>query len=348
MQQEITRLTARMTALDGPVPVYAGTFRMAPEPIYLLKRGDVMQREALVSPGAIPAVRPAFALKKGGASESDRRLALADWIAHADNPLAPRVMVNRLWHWHFGQGLVNTPSDFGFNGDRPSHPGLLDWLAAEFRAQGGRLKPIHRLIVLSRAYRQASKPVPGAVAVDAGNRLLWRYTPHRLEAEAIRDTILQTSGALNRNMGGPGYHLWTYSGYVIVYTPKARLGPEEFRRMVYQFKPRLQQDRTFGAFDCPDATGTVPRRNVSTTALQALNLLNDPFVVDQSERFAERVKGEIGSGGLSAQVKRAFWLALGRAPTEVEQSAALKVARSHGLPVLCRALFNTNEFVHVP
>src|SRR5262249_11390895 len=164
--------------------------------------------------------------------------------------------------------------------------------------------------------------------------------------EAIRDAMLQVSGALNPKRGGPGYHLWEYSGYVIVFTPKKELGADEFRRMVYQFKPRLQQDGVFGAFDCPDATATAPRRNVSTTPIQALNLLNDPFVVDQSERFAARVRNDAGQE-VAAQVRRAFRLTFQRDPTETEAKAAHELVRKHGLAPLCRALFNANEFVFV-
>jgi hypothetical protein len=255
-------------------------------------------------------------------------------------------MGNRVWQGHFGQGLVRTPSDFGFNGDRPSHPELLDWLAKEYQASGWRLKPLHRLIVLSSTYRQASRLDARSAARDASNRLLWRYPSRRLEAEAIRDTMLQVSGALNGRMGGPGYHLWEYSGYVINFKPKTVFGPDEFRRMIYQFKPRLQQDRTFGVFDCPDATTTMPRRNRSTTALQALNLLNDPFVLDQSERFAARLRREAGETP-AAQIRRAFRLAFGRAPSAIEASAASNLVQRHGLATFCRALVNANEFVFV-
>jgi hypothetical protein len=338
------KLAARVAELEQPVLVYAGQFR-EPEATYVLKRGDPMQKLDEVGPSGVAAVRPAFALK-ASATERERRLALAGWVASPDNPLTARVLVNRVWHWHFGQGLVRTPSDFGRNGDRPSHPELLDWLARDFMDGGWRLKRLHRMIVLSAAYRQSAAPNPKARALDAGNRLLWRHAPRRLEAEAIRDTLLQVSGALDRRMGGPGYHLWDYSGYVIVFKPKAELGPEALRRMVYQFKPRLQQDGTFGAFDCPDATATAPRRNVSTTALQALNLLNDPFVHGQAGRFAERLRREAGESA-EAQVHRAFRLAFGREPSVKEVEASLRLVKEHGLAVLCRVLFNANEFVFV-
>jgi hypothetical protein len=241
---------------------------------------------------------------------------------------------------------VRTPSDFGFNGDRPSHPELLDWLAAEYQSNGWRLTPLHRLIVLSAAYRQGTRLDDKTAAADADDRLLWRRAPRRLEAEEVRDAVLQTSGALNPRRGGPGYNLWEYSGYVIVFAPKKALGPEEFRRMVYQFKPRLQQDPTFGAFDCPDATAAAPRRAASTTPLQALNLLNDPFMTDQSGRFAARLREEAGDDP-AARVRRAFRLAFGRDPSAEEAAAGERLARDRGLAAVCRALFNANEFVFV-
>jgi len=334
----------RLAALEKPFKAYAGAFR-TPDPTFVLKRGDPQQKGEPVGPSGVGAVAPPFAVKPD-AAESERRLALADWIGDPENPLPARVMVNRVWHWHFGQGIVRTPSDFGYNGDRPSHPELLDWLASEFRAGGWRLKPLHRLIVLSNAYRQSTRFNEKAAAVDAADRLLWRRAPRRLEAEAIRDAVLQTSGALNATRGGPGYNLWEYSGYVTVFKPKKALGPDEFRRMVYQFKPRLQQDPTFGVFDCPDATQTAPRRAASTTPLQALNLLNDPFMLDQGERFAARLHEEAGDA-VAGQVRRAFRLAFGRDPSDEEEKAAEKLVRAHGLATFCRALFNANEFVFV-
>jgi hypothetical protein len=341
---ESVRLLKRIAELEKPRKVYAGTFRK-PDVTYLLKRGDVMQCGDVVERGVPAAIRPAFTLP-AGASEREGRRALAAWLTHPDNPLPARVLVNRVWGWHLGQGLLRTPSDLGFNGERPSHPDLLDFLASEFRTSGWSLKKLHRRIVLSATYRQSSAWNERAAALDAGNRLLWRVAPRRLEAEVIRDAMLQVSGALDRAMGGPGYHLWDYSGYVIVFKLKDRLPADAYRRMIYQFKPRLQQDGTFGAFDCPDATASVPRRTSSTTALQALNLLNDPFVLDQAERFAARVRREAG-GEVGAQVERAFRLALGRAPAPCEARAAQGVVRAHGLAPLCRALLNANEFVFV-
>jgi hypothetical protein len=333
-----------LAELLRPRLMYAGLFT-APEPTHLLKRGDPLQPQGRVLPGAIEGIGGQLALD-ARSGDRERRIALARWIADAKNPLPARVLVNRLWHYHFGQGIVRTPSDFGYNGDRPSHPELLDWLASELRAGGWRLKPLHRLIVLSAAYRQATQTSTAGRKLDADCRLLWRYPPRRLEAEALRDAVLQVSGGLDRRMGGPGYHLWEYSGYVIVFKPKAKLGPAEFRRMVYQFKPRTQQDETFGTFDCPEATLAMPRRNVSTTPIQALNLLNGPFINDQARRMAARVAREAGARP-ARQVGRAFRLALGRAPRPVEAQAAVGLVQGHGLAALCRALLNCNEFVYL-
>ncbi|MFO0844089.1 MAG: PSD1 and planctomycete cytochrome C domain-containing protein [Gemmataceae bacterium] len=339
LRQEADRLLAEIARLREPVKAYAGTFR-TPDGVHRLKRGDVTQKLEAVAPGVLQAVPP------GIPREGEARLTVADWLGHDDNPLTARVWVNRVWQWHFGTGLVATPSDFGRNGARPSHPELLDWLAAEFRDGGGAPKRLHRLIVLSSAYRQSGRRDARAAAIDADNRLLWRMAPRRLEAEAIRDGMLQASGELNTRMGGPGYHLWEYSGYVIAFTPKKALGSAEFRRMVYQFKPRLQQDGTFGAFDCPDATAAQPRRNASTTALQALNLLNDPFVLARADGLAGRVRCEAGDDP-AAQVRHAIRLAFGRDPSDGEREAGVRLVECHGLPLLCRALLNANEFVFV-
>jgi len=343
--QQRDRLQNRLTALTKPIVVYAGTFAQ-PGPTYLLKRGDPLAKGDEVAPGALSAVKLSMAID-ANAPEQERRLALARWITDPDNPLAARVMVNRVWHYHFGRGIVDTPSDLGFNGGRPTHPELLDWLAAEYQANGWRLKPIHKLIVLSATYRQAGESNPKALAVDQQNTLLWRRTPRRLEAEAVRDSILAVSGKLDTRMGGPGYKIWEKNtNYVTVFKPKAELGPDEFRRMIYQFKPRSQQDLVFGTFDCPDAALARPKRTVSTTVLQALNLYNSRFTLAQAGFFAERLKAEVGEDP-AKQVTRAFELALGRKPTEKESAAAVELVREHGVPALCRALYNASEFLYV-
>ena len=346
LARERDALRKRLATLGDSVVAYAGTFS-EPGPTHILRRGDPTQPLDRVAPAGVKTVRPALELAVD-APEASRRLALARWIGDPANPLAPRVMVNRLWHYHFGRGLVATPSDFGFNGDRPSHPELLDWLASEFLAGGGRLKPIHRRIVLSDAYRRSSRMDQKAHSVDAENRKLWRFTPRRLEAEEIRDAILSVAGTLDPAAGGPGYDLWKpNTNYVVVFDPKADLGPDTFRRMVYQFKPRSQPDPTFGAFDCPDGGLVAPRRNTSTTALQAFNLLNGRFALDQARRLADRLAREAGPDP-DAQADRAFRLAFGRPPTSDERAGASTLIRDHGASMLGRALFNSNEFLHVP
>ena len=326
--------------------VYAGRFE-PPDVTHRLERGDPMRRAEPVGPGTLGVLKPALKMRPD-APDPERRLALARWLGDPENPLPARVMVNRVWMHHFGRGLLATPGDFGFQGGEPSHPELLDWLADQYRRAGFRLKPLHRLIVTSSAYRQGGRLAPKAEAIDRDNRLLWRKSPRRLEAESLRDAILAVSGSLDRRVGGPGYTLWEKNtNYVVVFTPMAKLGPETFRRMVYQFKPRSQADPTFGAFDYPDAALVAPRRNVSTTALQALNLLNSPFLIDQAARFAARIEREAARNP-GAQVERAFLLAFGRSPHPRESEAALRVVREAGLPALARALYNSNEFIQIP
>ncbi|QDU19961.1 DUF1549 and DUF1553 domain-containing protein [Urbifossiella limnaea] len=319
---------------------YAGRFT-TPEAVHLLGRGDVTQKRDAVGPGALTEIGAPLDIPDA-ATDVERRKAFAAWVTDPKHPLTARVVVNRLWHWHFGTGLVDTPSDFGKNGGRPSHPELLDWLAAELVEHGWSLKHVHRLIVTSDTYRQASANRPDAAAKDAQSRLLWRYPPRRLEAEVLRDAVLAVSGKLDRTMYGPGFDLFEpNTNYVRVYTPKTTFGPAEFRRMVYQHRPRMQPDDTFGAFDCPDGGQVAPRRNVSITPLQALNLLNSPFVVQQAGFFAARVEKD------ADPVASAFRLAFQRAPRADELAAARELVAKHGLPALCRALLNANEFVFV-
>jgi cytochrome c553 len=335
--------------LDGGRRIYAGVF-VNPDKTYRLHRGDPMQPKEETPPGGLSELGGGWRLP--AASDQERRLALARWIASTDNTLAARVIVNRLWHYHFGRGIVETPSDFGVNGGRPSHPELLDWLASELvhpQAGGTRawsLKHIHRLILLSSTYRQSSRANSDSLARDAQTRLLWRFSPKRLEAEAIRDAVLCASGQLDRRMGGPGFDLFEpNTNYVKVYTPKRDFGPDTFRRLIYQQKPRMQLDDTFGAFDCPDAGQIAPRRSTSTTPLQALNLLNGPFLVQQAEFFAERLAREASAS--DEQTRRALLIAFGREPTGEETAAAKKLIERHGLAAFTRAIFNCNEFIVV-
>ncbi len=320
-----------------------------PETARLLARGDIRLPGAVVSPGGVAALvglDADFGLSPD-APEGERRMALARWIANPRNPLFARVIVNRLWHYHFGQGLVDTPNDFGFSGSRPSHPKLLDWLADTLVAERFSLKQMHRLIVMSAAYRQATTD-NAAARDDADNRLLWHMRPRRLEAEAVRDTMLAVAGELNPLAGGPGFRDCTEvlrSGSYS-YLPGDPIGPEFNRRSIYRTWTRGGRSGLLDAFDCPDPSTTAPRRAVTTTPLQALVLLNNSFVLRMSEAFARRVEREAG-GDVEGQIARAYQLAYTREPSPAELDDARPVVEQHGLEVLTRAIFNSNEFLYV-
>lgn len=347
-----TSLSADLARLRDAPRLYAGTFDAVPPATHRFHRGDPMQPRDLIEPGALRAIPVSYSPSSTSASrpltnDEQRRLALAEWIVDPANPLTARVIVNRLWQQHFGEGLVSTPSDFGVNGARPTHPELLDWLATELVEHGWSLRHIHRLIVQSATYRQSSAARAEGLAADAGSRMLWRYPPRRLEAEPIRDTILALSGKLDLHMGGPGFSAFeANSNYVRVYNPKTTFGPEDWRRMVYMTKIRMQQDGAFGAFDCPDGGQIAPRRSRSTTPLQALNLLNSPFLAEQAEFMAQRVAKDAGTVP-ATQVKRVFRLAYQRDPAAAELAQCEQMVRELGLPVLCRVIFNSNEFLYV-
>jgi hypothetical protein len=342
---ELTRLREERDSTSLTAKIYAGVF-VQPDTVHRLYRGDPGSPREAVSPGAIAAVSPLDI--PSATPERERRIALAKWITRPQNPLTARVMVNRLWHYHFGRGIVETPSDFGHNGGRPSHPELLDWLARELVRSGWSLKHVHRLILTSHTYQQSSAPRADGLKIDASARLLWRFPPRRLEAEAIRDSMLAASGVLDERMGGPGFSPFRpNTNYVRVYLPKEDFGPPEWRRMVYMSKVRMEQDSVFGAFDCPDAGLIAPRRTQSTTAVQALGLFNSRFTEQQAELLARRCQREAGDE-IAPRVRRAFELAFGRPPDEFEERAAMPLVSRHGLTSLCRALFNANEFLFIP
>lgn len=335
---------ARETAAKAP-SVYAGQFSQ-PGPTYRLHRGDPMQKREAVPPATLGLFQPLTL--DAGAPERERRLKLAEWVASSDNPLTPRVLVNRIWQHHFGVGLVSTPNDFGKNGAAPTHPELLDWLARNFISRGWSIKSLQRLILTSATWRQSSAPRNEALKADAGTRLLWRFPPRRLEAEAIRDSILEVSGNLDRTVGGPSYFLHDVDREnVYHYHPKEEFGRPEARRMVYAFKVRMEQDGIFGAFDCPDGSLVTPRRSMSTTPLQALNLFNSRFMLGQSDMLARRLRVEAGESE-EAQVLRAWQLVFNRNPAREESDGAAAFARAEGMSALCRAVLNSNEFLFIP
>jgi hypothetical protein len=281
-------------------------------------------------------------------TDAQRRIALAQWLTSADNPLPPRVMVNRLWHHHFGKGLVATPSDFGLGGAMPSHPELLDWLALELQHSQGSLKRLHRMILLSDAYQRLSfGPENPASGLDAGNRFLWRQNPRRLDAESLRDAILTVSDAMVATMHGPGYRDFEYKEeYAPVYRHLALDTPEVFRRSIYRFVVRTTPHPFLTSLDCPNPATLTPVRNTTTTAIQSLATLNNAFVLQQSDRFAARLKYEVGDNA-QAQAERAIRIAFARRPTQEQIQSATQLIQDAGLFHLCRILLNTNEFVYV-
>ena len=342
----LKKIEERIATISKSTNVYAGTFRQ-PTPTRLMHRGDPLAPRDIVAPeglGTLNSVIQPLELKPN-AKEKDRRVAFAKWLIDPNNPLTARVMVNRIWHYHFGRGLVATPSDFGDMGFRPTHPDLLDWLALEFMANGWSVKHMHRLILRSKTYRQASLPRRDGLAKDAGSELLWRFPPRRLEAEAIRDNALLLAGALDRKMYGPGFLLFVpNSNYARNWIAKDKFEPKDMRRMVYTMRIRMEQDSVFGAFDCPDGGQAAPNRSRSTTPIQALNLYNSAFMGDLSKRFAKRIVKEAGEDS-SKQIDRAYSWTFGRSPQKEETKETLAYLNEHGLPALCRILLNANEFL---
>jgi mono/diheme cytochrome c family protein len=315
--------------------------------------GDPQRPGDEVVPSSLDALQQTadYALNQS-AAERERRAALADWLVAPSNPLTPRVLANRLWYYHFGRGLVPNPSDFGFMGGRPSHAALLDWLAKELAEPGNaeeawRLKRMHKTIMLSQTYRQASTYRPEAANVDGANELLWRFTPRRLSAEELRDSMLAIAGKLDTTMGGPGFRLYQYMrDNVSTYAPLDEHGPETYRRAVYHQNVRASRIDLMTEFDSPDCAMSTPRRATTTTPLQALTLMNHQFTLDMADALAARVESESGES-LNDQIDRAFQLAFGRSVTADELSEASAFAREHGMGALCRGLFNANELVYL-
>jgi hypothetical protein len=244
---------------------------------------------------------------------------------------------------------VDTPNDFGHKGSLSSHPELLDWLAVEIRDRGQSLKQLHRLILLSNTYRQSSAHDAAATSIDSENRLLWRMNRKRLDAESVRDAVLAVSGTLRLQMGGPGFDLFRFKDdHSPVYDHSAieKINdPATWRRTVYRFVVRSVPNPFLECLDCADPNINTPVRNTTLTALQALALLNDPFIMKQAECFAERLRKI--SPEADRQIEAAYLLALGRLPRSDEKNALLEYVKKHGLANTCRLLFNTNEFVFI-
>jgi hypothetical protein len=358
-QRKIDQQQASLPALQK---LYCGTNKFqatsgliptpTPRPVHVLARGDIKHPGELAQPAALSCMLGLSGTLHIGDpnDEGQRRLALANWLADPKNALTWRSIANRVWQYHFGVGLVDTPNDFGHMGSAPTHPELLDWLAATLRDKGGSLKTMHRLILTSAVYRQSSVREPAAAEIDADNRYLSRMNVRRLDAESIHDAILKISGKLDPTIGGPpvkqfneikAFGIRPEADYVHFNVDD----PANNRRSIYRFMFRTMPDPLMNALDCPDGTQLTPTRNVSITALQALSMMNDKFIVRQSEHLAARLVAE--HQDLSSQIKMLYQLSLGRPPRNSELEAVTAYAKNFGLANACRFVLNTNEFAFV-
>ena len=265
------------------------------EPAYVHLRGNPESRGPAVRPGVLEAYSFGnTAALADSASDGERRVALANWISAPDNGLFARVIANRLWHHHFGQGLVSTPSDFGFYGGRPSHPELLESLADDLQRGQWSLKRLHRQLLLTATYRQSSPADRRSPATRRRQPDALAFHPRRLQAESIRDSVLSVAGTLRQRMGGPGFRDFELEErYAPIYRYSETDEPDYWRRSIYRFAVRSVPSPFMEVLDCPNPSTTTPKRSQTTTALQALAMFNDPFVLSQSDHFAHRLERDI-------------------------------------------------------
>ncbi len=344
------------------LPDEPGTFLHEPggpdyvaPPSYFLIRGDPFSPGSEMSPGFLTVATygdPPTAITRSDGRTSGRRLALAEWVVSPENPLTARVAVNRVWHHHFGRGIVRTLDNLGKMGDLPTHPELLDWLAVEFMDRGWSVKELHRLLMTSEAYQMASaNDDPAALAADPENNYLWRYRQQRLEAEALRDAIMTVSGEIDLAVGGKP--IFPYVPDDILATSKGKGhwdnqadGPEVWRRSVYVYRRRSLGFPFFDTFDLPDQNQTAAARNVSTVPTQALTLMNNEFVLNQAALFANRLKAE-APGDIDRQIELAYRIALTRTPTGDEAAVAKTLVAQQSLVDLTHVMLNLNEFLYL-
>ena len=384
-KKEWEALRKELTAFDSikpkPLPVASGITdvgREAPA-THVLKVGNYEAPLDEVQPGFLTILdrQAAKVLPPPNPNSSGRRAALAGWLTDPQNPLTARVMVNRIWHYHFGRGLVATPSDFGFAGETDGNQALLNWLAATFVEQGWSIKKIHRLILLSSVYQQSSAFNEAAAKIDPDNNLFWRFRRQRLTGEEIRDAVLAISGDLNRKMFGAPVFPEIPAGLDVRGGWKKNESEEaKNRRSIYVFVRRNSRYPMFAAFDMPDTHESCARRTVTTTAPQALSLLNDKMILRAAQSFAGRVLNDCQSD-VNAQITAAYRLAFSREPDANERQLALEflqtqtaiikkqldekkpvalpakmialIAPAHAAAFtdFCHALLNSNEFVYV-
>jgi mono/diheme cytochrome c family protein len=378
VHQELNRTKVELAAFPKPDVVYAGTVLHGsgnfvgtgasggkPRPIHLLNRGSVLTPGKEVLPGALQAITwlPGRFEKAAREPEGERRAELAKWLTDEQNPLTWRSIVNRVWQYHFGKGLAETPNDFGRMGVQPTHPELIDWLAVEFRDGGQSFKKLHKLMVTSATYRQVSgfefgasssrqaistqkQKLETANQIDADNRYLWRMNRRKLDAEGVRDSVLFVSGKLNPKMGGPAFqdfviekpeHSPHYQYHL--HDPE---DPASHRRSIYRFIVRSQMQPFMTTLDCADPSMQVGKRNESLSPLQALALLNNGLMVTMAKHFAAKL--EAGGGDVMAQIERGFYDATGRKPAKDETQKLVAYAKEFGMTNTCRVILNLNEF----
>jgi hypothetical protein len=349
--KRLARVNGEISAIPPLPTVWVGKRNqdLSVGPFHVFVGGSPQKKGAEVVPASLSTlseVSSGYDLP-AAANESARRKELADWITHPGNPLPARVLANRLWHYHFGTGVVDTPNDFGYMGGRPTHPELLDFLAEKLQEGGWRLKPMHKRIMLSESYRQSTAWRKEAAEVDGDSRLLWRFPPRRLSAEEIRDTILAVSGKLDTRMGGQGFRLFRYlQDNVATYEPLSQHGPETWRRAVYHQNARASVVDLMTDFDQPDCAFSAPRRAETTTPLQALTMMNHSFTMDMAEALAERITAE-GGKTPTDQVAQSFLLAYQREPDAVEAKQGSEAIETLGLLAFCRALLNSSELIYL-
>jgi len=359
LQKSLEGVNSQLASLPAQKFVFAATTFFSKQgsfqatqgksrPVYLLQRGSVTSPLEQVQPGTIRSLSHLKSEFPSGDNLGASRAALAEWILDPENPLTWRSIVNRIWQFHFGRGLVDTPSDFGHMGTLPTHPELLDWLAATFRDEGRSIKDLHRLIVNSATYRQSSVHNEKHAKIDRSNQYLWRMNRRRLDAESVRDAILVVAKKLDYKMYGPGYRAF---GFEDDHSPRYKYeeydpsDPSSHRRTIYRFIVRSAPDPFMETLDCADPSALVARRNETLTPLQALALLNNQFVVSMAESFAQHI-GQAAETSAD-QIALAMRLAIGRAPTPLELQLLTEIANKHGLPNACRLIFNTNEFIFI-
>ena len=349
LRNQLAAVNRELKSIPRPKTAFLGRRdnEGAKGPFHIFRGGDPQRKGREIEPASLSTlskVTPSYKLE-GSDLEAARRTALAQWITHPENPLTARVLANRVWHYHFGTGIVDTPSDFGYMGGRPSHPKLLDFLASKLQQSGWRLKPLHKLIMLSESYQQSSAWKETAARIDGNSRLLWRFPPRRLAAEEIRDSILQVAGKLHHKTGGPGFRLYKFmQDNVSTYEPLDDHGPETYYRAVYHQNARAAVVDLMTDFDLPDCAFSTPRRAGTTSPLQALTLLNHQFTIDMSLAFAARLAP---NEPIESKIIDAFNLAFQRAPKPDELRSSKAVIEQHGLRAFCRALLNTNELIYL-